>query len=297
LPGAVKERGRTRREPDHRLDATLDLNEFTKIMIKLILFNNSQEIANYSKNEFMIQEHVPPIPIELWNWGLKNRSGFLRERSPEHVKMALMPKGEAVVTYEGIRFNGMYYSCPTAHRDQWFQKARLHGNWPESIVYDPRKTDVIYLLSREKNSIEACELLPRESLYKNHRLEEVQDLLLLEKLRSRENQENTPQAKADFNAEVMAIVQGAKQKTDLAKAESPVSKTQQTKNIKKNRAEDRKLIRNQEAWDLREQSPQPGQLISLKSPNTEPNQQDLEKLTKRKQNRYLDIIKNRQPES
>ena len=110
LPGAIKERYRERGEPDHRSDATLDLNQFTKILLYMVLdYNKNQFIEGYSRDEFMIQESIEPVPLKLWQWGINNRSGTRREISPESAKIALMPKDEATVTYQGIRFNGMYF--------------------------------------------------------------------------------------------------------------------------------------------------------------------------------------------
>ncbi|HBC92365.1 MAG TPA: hypothetical protein DCZ10_05550 [Pelotomaculum sp.] len=72
LPGAIKERFRERGERDHRLDATLDLHQFTKIVaLTAINHNLHHRIEWYLRDEFMIQEHVEQIPIDLWRWGIK----------------------------------------------------------------------------------------------------------------------------------------------------------------------------------------------------------------------------------
>jgi putative transposase len=295
LPGAVKDRRRKRGEPDHRLDATMDINEFTRIMIKYVLFiNNSQEIVKYPKDEFMYREYVDPIPTRLWEWGMENKSGFLRESTPYKIKTALMPHGVATVTEEGIRFNGMYYSCPIATGGQWFVEARNRGKWQVDIIYDPRKTDVIYLISKDKNKIEACELL--DETFKNRRLEEVLDLMALEKIRSKESQEKLPQAKAALQAEISAITKEAEKKTKLARESSNLSKTKLLNNIRPNRLHDKGLIRQNEACDLRDKPKQEGRLIAL--PTTEENSdQDVELLVKRKKSRYSEIIRNQDSEN
>ena len=75
--------------------------------------NLHHHIKWYLRDEFMIQEQVEPVPINLWQWGIKNRNGHLREMSHEIIMMNLMPKN-ATVTFKGIRFKEMYYSCEQA---------------------------------------------------------------------------------------------------------------------------------------------------------------------------------------
>ena len=45
----------------------------------------------------MVEDNVPCIPIELWNWGIANRGGTLRSISEDIIKLALMPSDTAVL--------------------------------------------------------------------------------------------------------------------------------------------------------------------------------------------------------
>ncbi len=60
----------------------------------------------------MVEDDVPCIPTELWNWGgIANRGGgTLRSISEDIVKLALMPSDTAVVTEKGIKYKDMYYA-------------------------------------------------------------------------------------------------------------------------------------------------------------------------------------------
>lgn len=243
LPGAVKQRFRQRGEPDHRLDAKLDLHEFTKILIyKFIEYNTTHLVDDYPLDEYMIQEHIKPNPLELWEWGINHKYGHLREITPDALKIALMPRDTATITLNGIRFQGMFYSCELALRDQWFQKARAKGTWKVDIAYDPRNTDSIHLLLNDGKAVETCMLLENESLYKKRRLEEVLDLFAIQQQQKLLHQEPTPQQKANINAKVNAIVKEGAEKTAAVLANASVSKTQRLKNIKKNRAQEKVLL-------------------------------------------------------
>lgn len=238
LPGAVRERLRKPGEMDHRLDATLDLNQFSRIMIQTVLdYNLNHWMKWYSRDEFMIQSQVNPIPIDLWRWGLKNRSGHLREKSPETIILSLLPRGEAVVTFEGIRFEGMYFSCERALKEQWFEKARSYGSWHITVAYDPRSTDQIYLLLNDGKEIEVCELLKSEKRYKGYRLEEVQDLHELESIEEKlYTSEKEIQANVELNVRINAIVKEAEEQTKIALNISQPSNRERIGGIRENRS-------------------------------------------------------------
>ncbi|RNB82117.1 hypothetical protein EDM59_21145 [Brevibacillus nitrificans] len=251
LPGAVTERFRERGEKDHRLDATLDLHQFTKVMINTVLYhNNSHFIRWYSRDEFMIADQVERVPTHLWNWGIHKRSGHLREISPDKLKLNLMPRDEGVVTERGLRFKGMHYSCERALREQWFERARASGNWKVPISYDPRNVDVIYYRSSDQLLVEPCELLERESRYKGKQLEEVRDLLELEKIEASVFETKELQAKVDYLSFNEAIIAEA---LEMKKNSSPktISDKERVKNIKENHRKEKAKRREDDKWDLR----------------------------------------------
>lgn len=257
LPGAVKERYRERGEKDHRLDATLDLHQFTKIMINTFLNHNLYHRMHwYSRDEFMIQDHVEPIPNELWRWGIENRVGHLREKPSDIIKLNLMPRDEATVTESGIRFKGMFYSCERALNEQWFEKARVYGNFKVPVAYDTRnKADTINLILNNGKDFEVCYLLERESRYKGRRLEEVLDLHEFEKLDEAKYQTTKIQSDAELNAQNNAIIEEAKQQTMQSLRLSNISNHRRVKNIRTNRKEEKERVREREKWDLGKVAP------------------------------------------
>lgn len=107
LPGAVRKRLRERGEKDHRLDATMTIEEFTKVMLHMVLQHNQDHWMQwYSRDEFMITDHIDPIPSHLWDWGIRHRSGHLREMDPSIIRLNLMPRSEARITHKGIKWEG-----------------------------------------------------------------------------------------------------------------------------------------------------------------------------------------------
>lgn len=252
LPGAIKERFRERGEKDHRLDATLDLHQFTKIMINTFLNHNKYHRMDwYARDEFMVQEQVEPLPNELWKWGIENRVGYLREKPPEIIKLNLMPRAEATVTESGIRFKGMFYTCEKALKEQWFVKARGNGYFKVKVAYDSRSiADTVNLILDNGEDFEVCYLLERELRYKGKRLEEVLDVQELEKLEASVYQTTKLQSDAELSSRNSVIIEEANEQTKQALKQANVTDSNRVKDIRKNRKEERERVRKQEKWDL-----------------------------------------------
>lgn len=81
-PGAVP-RPHKRGDPDYALKAVYTLDDFRKLLICYIKdYNLNQYLKQYSMDEFMIADHVERYPVDLWEWGVANRSGSLRVMPP-----------------------------------------------------------------------------------------------------------------------------------------------------------------------------------------------------------------------
>ncbi len=140
-PNKVRKRG----GKDYRYDACLTLYEFRQIIISSIIeYNATQWLDDYPKDEDMIADHVFPIPLKLWEWGIRNRSGDLREEDRLKIRLALLPRGMASVNPTGIQFKGVDYICERAKKGEWLERAREKRR-KIPISYDPRNLDSIFL--------------------------------------------------------------------------------------------------------------------------------------------------------
>lgn len=245
LPGAVRKREHG--EHDYRLDATLTVQEFTKILILMTIeYNLFHRVDKYPLGRDMMSDGVEPIPIELWNWGIVNRNGHLREKDPAIIKMSLLPQAKATVTFKGIRFQGMFYSCERAIREQWFVKARSQGTWDLKASFDPRKLEIIHL-HMGNGVIESCKILPRDERYKDLILEEVIDHQEVQKQKGCQHESRRRQSHAELEAFTNDIVENAITLTENAKPQS-MSKSKRTSDIRANRKKENAQLREQEAW-------------------------------------------------
>lgn len=249
LPGHVKPDIMQRGGHDYRLDAKLDINQFTKIIIQCALnHNNEHFLDGYERQEDMIADDIAPVPINLWNWGIAHRSGRLRSVSENLLKLCLMPTGTALVTAKGIRFKGLIYLCERAVQEHWFETARAKGSFHVDISYDPRNMNTIYLRESENAEVESCFLADWESKFRDKCLDEIQWLQESEKVMKSSHGPQEAQARVDLNAEIEKVLREAEamaQQTAI-----PAVKGERTGNIRVNRASEKQVIRQYEAFIL-----------------------------------------------
>ena len=146
VPGYVEADFGERGGRDYRLDAALDLDSLTKVVIHQILaHNNDTVVGGYPMHPGMVEDGVPAVPRELWNWGIPRASGMPRRQDEAVVRFALMHRREAVVRRNGIYHQGALYTCRKAIEEHWFEKARMGKRFKVWISFDDRDTNVIYV--------------------------------------------------------------------------------------------------------------------------------------------------------
>jgi hypothetical protein len=143
--------------------AKLNLDEFYRMVITTILEHNKKWIEGYKVCDEMIADGINPVPIELWKWGIKNRSGRLRTLDERTIKLNLLPRAKAYVRKDGIRFKNLRYICNKAIEEQWFARARSKRGWEVKIAYDPRSMDSIFVQGLKNGSYEKCDLISGEN--------------------------------------------------------------------------------------------------------------------------------------
>lgn len=288
LPGFIDIDFRERGARDYRLDARLDIEQFTEIILEIVLYHNNHELKTYHQDEEMIADNVPPIPIELWTWGINKRSGKLRTMNEDMVKLNLMPTGKARITERGIYFKSMYYTCEKAIQEMWFEKARSRLLSKEEkslqISYDPRRTDFIYLPAPDGRDFEKCFLLDPDERYTQKTIYEVEYLLAYEDLQSKKRVGKQHQREIDLMAKLENIAHRAEQETEQYQDKSQ-SNLQKTSRIREHRATEKAERREVEAFELQQdkkslstqeiEKPKEDAKPSSSPQSTEPNHLDL----------------------
>lgn len=289
LPGFVKEDFNERGAKDYRLDAKLDIYQFTKIIIICALTHNKKRMEYYSRDEMMITDEVNPIPRDLWEWGIANRSGRLRVLPEEIVKLNLLPTDSATVTARGIKFRHIYYSCEKAMQENWFGKARSQRSWKERISYDPRNMNFVYIRNENGRSFEQCFMIDKTK-YADKTLDEIVYLDEFEKRSLQESEKASLQSDVELMADIEHIVQDGIKMTN-AQADTSLSKASRIKGIRENRRNEKQALREKEAFILGDKPQnEPAKVINFKeeeedSNDSSPNLSYLKKLQKERLNK------------
>lgn len=145
-PGYVEKDFGQRGARDYRLDAALDIHQFTQLLIGAVLECNAAPIKDFPTAPDAVVAGYAPTPLDLWRHGIETRSGLLRAFSIDEVRMNVLPRATATVTHMGIKFNDAFYECPTAVQNEWFVRARVR-TWRVEVAYDLRDLGLIWLCS------------------------------------------------------------------------------------------------------------------------------------------------------
>ena len=250
VPGSIDLNKKERGDRDYRLDAKLNINEFTKIVIKCVLYhNNNHYINNYPRDENMLKDNIQPIPAEIWRWGVKNKSGRLKSVDLDLLKLSTMPQGVATVTSKGILFNKIYYTSGELLKNYEFEKARNNGRWKVDIVYDPRNLNYIYLRNYNDKPFIKLTLIDYQTRYMNKCIEEVEYINMLEQMDKESYKREELQGKINLIEDINAIVDEAKKSFKQEQDKSKSNKNR-IKGIRANREVEKTLYREKEAFEL-----------------------------------------------
>jgi hypothetical protein len=255
MPGTIKSQYRERGEQDYRLSATLDLKQFTQIIIKCVLYhNNHHYLKNYTRSEDMIADRVEPIPKLIWEWGIANRTGRLRTVDEDLLKLNLLPNDKATVTGHGIKFKGMFFGSKISVKERWFEKARNNGAWKVDISYDPRDMSYIYIKYEDGRKFDKCFLLEHQSRYREKAIEEITYLLEYEKMQAKASKKVELQNKINLLEDIENIIEQAKDDTKN-EVEEGISKKRRIQNIRDNRNFEKQQERKQNIIEIRPKEP------------------------------------------
>jgi hypothetical protein len=163
---------------DYRLDATLTMEDFKKIVLGSILHRNQYAVLTKYDRDPEMPNSIPPVPIQIWRWGIQHRSGRLRSASENALKLALFPREKVTVSPNGIRCFGAFYTCKELIKTGWLHRTRQHRPTSLEAAYDPATADHIYLFPEpDKPDFWKCSLTEHSRQFRNKSVWELWDSL------------------------------------------------------------------------------------------------------------------------
>ena len=111
LPGRFSKK-RERRSPDGKKTAALDIFEFEKILVEIIMdLNNTAVDPKKIPPDALAEGPRVATRIGLHRWALSNRAGFTRNMGPHFIYEYLLTNGSGRISPLGILFQGETYIC------------------------------------------------------------------------------------------------------------------------------------------------------------------------------------------
>lgn len=184
---------------DYRKDACLTMRDFETVILRCILYYNSQRIVeNFPYTEQMLQEGIRPYASSIFAWGRRQAGADLIEVSKERLILTLLPRTGARFTRSGLKVNGLRYHA------EGFTEQYLRGG--EAVAaYNPEDVGRVWLL--ENGTYQAFDLI--ESRFKDKNLEETQKLKQDCREMIKSAAEENLQAKIDLAEHIRSIAGNA----------------------------------------------------------------------------------------
>lgn len=135
--------------PDYRLEATLTLEEYTKLVILSVIHCNSMRILqSYLRSPEMAAAQIMHTPAAIWKWLTDNGYSSVNPFAVGSDTMCLLARGKAHFTRRGLEFQSLTY------RNNAFNTrcvtAGIKGKETVTIAYLPNNTSKIWLFEDEE---------------------------------------------------------------------------------------------------------------------------------------------------
>ncbi|MFI8621676.1 Mu transposase C-terminal domain-containing protein [Marinomonas sp. NPDC078689] len=243
----------------NELSADLTLYDFTRMVIISEINRNTTRVLSGYDFESDMPTDLAPVPVELWNWGVRNRTGVLREVDKTLTFINFLPHEKATVSACGICFKGLYYTCSEAVSLGWLHKNKVAPR-PKSveIAYDPLDTNSIYVRPNNQfDSVWKCSLEPRSRRYKDMSFTEAVSILRESRTTIAASQQEADYRAPDQQNEVEEIAfQAAKRKknTDLSITSKRLSGIGGNRQKEKEAERQKERVRNRKASNSAEKA-------------------------------------------
>lgn len=187
-----KERG----AHDYRKDACLTLKQFEKILIRCIIYYNSQRvIENFPYTDDMLKGKIPPYANNIFKYGMTLEGVNLVKVDKRQLMFTLLPRTEGKFTRSGLIVNHVRYK-----NTNYAEKYLSGGN--ATVAYNPDDSSSVWLIDKGI----FVEFVLIESRYKNKSFSEIEVMQTQKKKIVKSVEANNIQAKINLASHIEAIV-------------------------------------------------------------------------------------------
>lgn len=138
-----------RYDSNHHREATLNIEQYTKMVINFVLMHNQQYDKNYPLTREMMDKKIQPIPAILWEYGV-NKIEPSRIPDKDQYLYTLMTPVNAKLSRRGISYNGLWY---LSKDDKQLSKEMFRAGTkkvPFEVRMDKRSVGAVYYIRNGK---------------------------------------------------------------------------------------------------------------------------------------------------
>lgn len=180
---------------DYRKDACLTLEQFEKILIRCILFYNTQRVLNnFPYTDDMLENRIQPYANNIFQYGLLLDGVNLIDINKEQIELTLMPRTTGKFTRTGLIVNNVRY------KNKKFSEQYL-SNKEVSVAYNPDDSGYVWLI--DNGEYIKFELI--ESRFQNKNFKEIEEMKSIKKDIIRSVASEDLQARIDLGAYIETI--------------------------------------------------------------------------------------------
>ena len=156
---------------DYRKDACLTLEQFEKILIRCILFYNTQRVLNnFPYTDDMLENRIQPYANDIFQYGLSLDGVNLIDINKKQIELTLMPRTTGKFTRTGLIVNNVRY------KNKNFSEQYL-SNKEVSVAYNPDDSGYVWLI--DNGEYIKFELI--ESRFQNKNFKEIEEMKSIKK--------------------------------------------------------------------------------------------------------------------
>ena len=151
---------------DYRKDACLTLEQFEKVLIRCIIYYNSQRIIeNFPYTDDMLKNKISPYANDIFTYGKNLEGTNLVKVDKRQLMLTLLPRTTGKFTRSGLIVNHVRY------KNKDFAEKYLSGG-SVTVAYNPDDSSFVWLV--DKSNFIEFELI--ESRYKSKKLSEIEEM-------------------------------------------------------------------------------------------------------------------------
>lgn len=189
---------------DYRKDACLTLEDFEKIILRCILYYNSQRILkNFPYTEDMIKNDIQPYANTIFEYGKKRIGANLISVSSKNIIYSMLPRITGKFSRRGLIVNKMRYHC------DGYTEEYLNGDYVK-VAYDSNDVTTVWaILNGEYVPFNII-----ENRFKGMDITETDALLQEQKRLVAKEEYNNMQSKIDLAKYIETIANNVCRKQD-----------------------------------------------------------------------------------